>query len=315
MSITYPDLDIKFPDEFDVGEFFRDLTISEKPLAIQWNKLYSEGRFEEAESILAENPKLKECFPTAKDWNRTLEICIGLERFFRDNVQDYVVNAIKFKGEYSPTTQYKVYNLVYYKTTDLEMGTNIDAYVSYKDNVPIGTLPTNKDYFFPVVQRGQMGASGLGIAFRQDWKYDKTYALDDVVSYNNTLWFAKSSNSGRTPESVSSYWGVFLQLKQDTTSVLMVDGRLLSEGLICASFDNPSLIKGTFNTSKHISNGYLDEIRFTDTNKLIADRTETSITGGYNTTIRIYQSNGLTVDKTINIAETRIAEGYKTVIS
>ena len=80
-------------------------------------------------------------------------------------------------------------------------------------------------------------------------------------------------------------------------------------------FDNLSSFPGCTLTSTKTVNSYTDTITLTATGKNVADRTETKTDTAYITVIRVYKDDGLTVDKTINIAETRIAEGYKTVIS
>ncbi|MDD3267231.1 MAG: hypothetical protein PHC75_08665 [Burkholderiales bacterium] len=317
MSITYPDLpDINFPDSYDIGKFFRDPTITEKSLIVDWNALIAQKRFTEADALITANPTLLECFSTASDWNKSLSICIALERFFRDNVENYIINAIKNKGTYSPTTQYTIYNLVTYTSTDPETGTTIDAYIAIKDNVPIGTLPTNSTYFTPVTQRGQMGASGIGLSFRSDWSSTKSFYAQDVVLYNNILWIAKQDNINSVPSEESPNWGVFFYLRIYSNGVITPDNKTLEQNTIITAFDNPYLIAGTYITETVAGSDYISLLKWTSNNKLIADKTDSNPSVGvYNSLIRIYKSDGVTVDKTVTLAYSQSGNVYTTNIT
>ncbi len=325
MSVTYKDLtSTLFPEGVDTLELYQELTTAQKAIVVDWNALIAQKRFTEADALMAANPDLAKSFPTAEKWNKTMESIIAVQRFFKDSVftyiqdtgadvKDSIINAIKYKGNFSLTTTYTVYNLVYYETTDPETGTTIDAYISYKETIPVGTLPTNTTYWFPVTLRGNMGASGVGMSFRKTWDYTKQYYENDVVLLNNTLWYAKQDNINSTPIAGSVNWEILFVLEQASSSIIMIDGKPLSEGLACVAFSNPILFKGIFLTEATITGGYFYELRFNGTNKLIADSTETKSGDDYITTIRLYKADGTTVDKTVIQTDTKVNGIYKTI--
>lgn len=312
MADSYADLKSQFPYLIDTRLEKRNPTLAEKPLILQWYNLQNGGNFTGADKILADNPTLKECFPTADDWNKTQDSVIAVERFFRDEVQNYIIGAVKIKGKFLPDMQYGVYNLVYYETYDEETGVTIDAYISYKDNIPVGTLPTNTDYWYPVTLRGQMGASGIGLTFRKKWNETKNYYTDDIVSFNNILWIAKTNNLDSRPVEMSADWEIFFRLNQEASSITMQDNKPLSEGLICANFDNPSLLTGYTITSTKTADSYIDILTLTSTGRKIADRTEKKTAYDYITIINIYKEDGASIEKTITVKEN--ITDYRTVV-
>jgi len=327
MSVTYNDLtSTLFPEGVDTLELYQELTTAQKAIVVDWNALIAQKRFTEADALMAANPDLAKSFPTAEKWNKTMESIIAVQRFFKDSVftyiqdtgvdvKEFILSAVKYKGNFSPSVLYGLYNLVYYETTDEETGKTIDAYMSYKETIPIGTLPTNTSYWFPVTLRGNMGASGVGLSFRKNWDYTKQYYENDIVLHDGDLWYAKQDNINSAPILGSANWEVFYELKQTTVSIIMIDGKPLSEGLACAAFSNPMLFKGIFVTEATITGGYFYELRFNETNKLIADSTETKSGEDYITTIKLYKTDGTTIDKTITKTETKVSGVYKTIIA
>ena len=80
------------------------------------------------------------------------------------------------------------------------------------DDTPIGTLPTNTNYWYALAIKGDQGESGLGLTPRGTWSEYTQYYQNDLVSYNNALWAAKEDNIGYFPNDTSKVWYSVLSL-------------------------------------------------------------------------------------------------------
>lgn len=74
------------------------------------------------------------------------------------------------------------------------------------DDIPIGTIPTDIVYWYPLAIKGEQGESGLGLTPRGYWSDSTQYYKDDMVAYNNVLWAALSDNQNYIPNESSSVW-------------------------------------------------------------------------------------------------------------
>ena len=86
------------------------------------------------------------------------------------------------------------------------VGTTKNPYMAIADNIPIGTLPTNINYWYPLSIKGEQGVPGLGLTPRGIWSEYIQYYQNDLVSYNNALWAANEDNIGYFPSDSSTVW-------------------------------------------------------------------------------------------------------------
>lgn len=212
MSKLYPDLENKFPEQIDDFEKFQDPNLSSMSLINEYYKYFDSGNIQAANDLLNDNPLLKRMIINAENLNRLRDAIISLQRYYLDDIENYLINIVKFKGDYNELSKYTKYDVVSYSHNDAT-----EYYMGKIVNIPIGTLPTNKDYFVPLTLRGQQGISGTGLTPRGAWINTIQYYKDDCVSYNNALWSAKKDNLGQTPQSQSDYWDFLMKLENKIT--------------------------------------------------------------------------------------------------
>lgn len=202
MSNTlYPDLENKFPVEIDDFDKFLDPSVSMMAAIQQYKNFYNQGNISAAVTVLEQNPDLKRCIMNADNMNKLRDAIISVQRYYLDDVQEYLVNIIKWKGSWSDTTTYDKYNVVSYARKDA-----IETFMAIAPRVPAGKAPTNMEYWVPITLRGEQGASGTGLSGRGNWKSTAQYYVDDWVAYNDTIWAAKNDNFNSEPHDNSEDW-------------------------------------------------------------------------------------------------------------
>lgn len=114
---------------------------------------------------------------------------------------------MKYKGTWSDVLKYTKYNVVQYVVDGAKQN-----YMAISSDIPIGTNPTNNNYFIPITLRGEQGVSGSGMSPRGVWDETLRYNIFDCVVFNNKLWYAISDNINEIPSETSSSWGVLMKL-------------------------------------------------------------------------------------------------------
>ena len=100
----YTDLDgTNFPDKVDSWEKFLDPTVSTQAAINAYYACINGGDFDGAANILENTPELNQMIINAKRMNQIRDAVIALERFFDDNVYDYIVDMVKDFGTWSLT--------------------------------------------------------------------------------------------------------------------------------------------------------------------------------------------------------------------
>lgn len=211
MSTTYPDLyETKFPDAIDNWDRFLDPTIQTLSAITQYQKYYDQGDFEQANSVLESNPTLKRIIVNASSINKMLDGIIAIQRFYFSDFQTYLQNIIQLKGEWSSSIKYPKYSVVTYIIHD-----NTEAYLCLSNDCPIGTLPTDTNYWTPWTARGAKGDSGTGLTPRGMYSATADYLVNDLVSFNNTWWYAVKNNTGSQPSDSNSNWAALMKFSAD----------------------------------------------------------------------------------------------------
>lgn len=189
------------PENMDNFPRKQDLTIDDLPLVNLFEQKYSAGDFEGANAILEANPQLKNKINNSEGYNYLRDAIVALEKLFLTDIENYIMNVAKYQGTFDPTKAYKKYDIVDYAHDGA-----INAYWVKYDNTPVGTLPTNINYFAPQTLRGLQGASGLGLAFRQVWQELTPYSKNDAVSYKGEIYQALTDNTGKNPATSTVEW-------------------------------------------------------------------------------------------------------------
>lgn len=193
----------KFPKQIDTYEYMQDLNIDTSELAKQYQLLISQKKFSEANQYLIDNPSLSRSMFNAEKFNKIIDSIKSIQTLYKEDIQTYITNLVKNKGIYSSSKSYNKYDVVYYNSL---------PYLGLEDNIPVGVLPTDTSFWYPLAIRGDKGESGTGLTPRGSWNESIQYYKDDVVSYNNSLWAATKDNIGYFPNNSSSIWCCILSV-------------------------------------------------------------------------------------------------------
>ena len=197
MGEIYTDLNSDFPLKVSTMNRVQDVTLSAKPYVDLYNQYYSQGDFDNANQVINDHPELLTMMLNMTLINQIIDEIKATQRTFKDDVESYIFTIVKIKGEFSKSTKYTKYNIVYFENL---------PYMGIADDIPIGTLPTNITYWYPLAIKGEQGESGLGLTPRGAWNDSTQYYKDDMVAYNNILWGALADNINYIPNESSSMW-------------------------------------------------------------------------------------------------------------
>ena len=202
ISTSYPDLPYtNFPEEVDSFPRFEDPSIEDIAYINQYYSLIQAGDKTAADQLIIDH-NLQNKQWTARLANQLRDANEATQRFFRDNVEEYLVYMSNYRGDWNQSTRYQKYDVVMYSTSE----GIYSAYISVKQDIPIGTPPTNTNYFVPFTLVGPQGASGTGFAYCGQWLTSSTYNKDDMVVYNNFLWAATQTNNNSVPSDANPHW-------------------------------------------------------------------------------------------------------------
>lgn len=232
----YSDLPLtNFPSSLDQFMTFLNVVASDGPLIAQYQAAMEAGNQTQANQILAQIPQGTQKIITATDLNTLSQAMLAIERFYLTDIKPYitqqqqnwltVINQFSYQGVWESGTSYVVNNLVSYTVSGLNL-----VYIA-TSTPPVGTAPTNTQYWRLLTIQGQQGASGEGLSYRQEWNSSTQYATNDAVTYDGALWMALQASQNRLPDANPQYWQLVMNLEtvtypiQDTVPTnLQVDG-------------------------------------------------------------------------------------------
>ena len=210
MSNLYQDLDLTvFPDAVDKRKIMVDPSSEDDLVLInQFNDLIRSGNIPDAVYLLDQNSRLADMCFSAETWNRHEDMIIAIQRFWQSNIRQYLVDIVKFRGEYRPEMTYQKYDVVLFPLAE-----GYQAYIAIANDIPAGTPITDSSCFAPLTLRGERGVTGTGLAWRGVYDPLTVYHHGDCVSHNNRLWASAHSegHSGNEPaealaEGEAVYW-------------------------------------------------------------------------------------------------------------
>ena len=216
MSATYPTLPFTtFPDSLQSFTLMQDILASDAEAVMGFQNAMQEGNVEEAQQYYAQIANADNKFINAQKMNALFNTCEALEKFYQSDIQGYVTNKqtewqnilnnFTYMGVYNNTIQYQVNNWVTYTVQGVTQ-----LYICIVQP-PLGTAPTNTNYWRTFTVQGEQGASGIGVSFLGTWTSARNYVVNNCVSYNNALWNCIQPNSNIAPAIGSSYWRMIYQ--------------------------------------------------------------------------------------------------------
>ena len=213
MSVTYPDLIYSsYPESSDTFDYLSDLSADQMTLANQYKLYLTYNDLAAAKKLLADNPSLNSTMINAEKINKLIDAIKATQRLYKDDIQSYLINLVKYKGTYSNTTSYSKYNVV----TQTVNGKTL----AYMCIIPTtaGIQPTNTSHWIAITQQGERGIAGLGLHYGGNYVSTVEYAQHSLVSYNNALWASLETVTGVEPSENSDVWEKIMSFNIDDLS-------------------------------------------------------------------------------------------------
>ena len=260
MSETLPNYTrTNYPDALDTFSYKQDVTADKKSDVEQYYTYINSGNFTAATAMIESDATLRSMIVGCEDFNKLIDAIKAMQYQEKYNIDNYIATVVKNKGNYSSSTQYTRYNVVIYNNLPYMCMPNNDNLTA-----PIGTLPTDTNYWYALAIKGDKGASGLGLTPRGVWDVSTKYYQYDMIAYNNTLWSCENTCTGITPsESAVSYWSKLLTFDSNILTFNNTTSDLTSSSLQDAivevnekvnnhedSFVQPINLGGTGSTTK-----------------------------------------------------------------
>lgn len=180
-------------------ELMDDMHLSSRDLFLNYYYAMQSNNTSSANSILLNNPSLANQITNSQNVNylingvneREIEPKRDIDYYLDKLYQDFLVmiNNTRVRGNFDSTVQYYPHNLVYY---------NGKGYYTLKEP-PIGTLPTNTEYWLEFDIRGFQGYGGLDLNLKFNWDNTISYKKGDIVIYKNKMWYALADNTNYEP--------------------------------------------------------------------------------------------------------------------
>lgn len=180
-------------------ELMDDMHLSSRDLFLNYYYAMQSNNTSSANSILLNNPSLANQITNSQNINylingvneREIEPKRDIDYYLDKLYQDFLVmiNNTRVRGDFDSTVQYYPHNLVYY---------NGKGYYALKEP-PIGTLPTNTEYWLEFDIRGFQGYGGLDLNLKFNWNNTISYKKGDIVIYKNKMWYALADNTNYEP--------------------------------------------------------------------------------------------------------------------
>ena len=242
----YNDLPLtNFPSSLDTFTQWLNILSSDGPLIAQYQAALQAGDTTQANQILAQIPQGTQKILTAVDLNKLTQAIQAVERFYKTDIEPYIqtqqeswlstIQQFSYQGTWQVGTSYIPNNLVSYTTSGLTL-----IYIA-TSMPPVGTVPTNQQYWRLLTIQGQQGISGVGLSYRQQWSSSQTYSVNDAVTYDGAIWMALQSNQNQIPSSSSAYWQIVMNLSVTTYPIQSTEPpNLQVNGLWFNTNNNPT---------------------------------------------------------------------------
>lgn len=221
---------------------YQDVQIPDVSLRQNFNNYMINGQYVEAIELLQNNSEqLNGKAFIAETITKIITGVLDLQGRFNTGVNLYLSNLasqymvmidnLRKKGQWNAIVQYRPYNFVVYQE---------ELYMAIQ-NVPIGTLPTDNNYWLKLGLRGIDGVPGTDIIMRYEWQSNRQYEPNDVVAYGGNLYIALKTNTGIVPGSDETTWLTFLLVSEGKINVGMNPPDIQIENTIWFKTDSDPL--------------------------------------------------------------------------
>ena len=193
---------------------YQDIRISDVSLRTQFLTYVGQGNYSAALNLLESNEDqlagkayVAEAIQLIADGISSLETSYfnNTTVFLNNLLSQYtaLINNLIRRGTWNSSIQYYVNNFVVY---------NQEIYYCFSEP-PVGTLPTDTNYWLYVGLRGPQGAPGIDVNMRYTYNASTAYAVNDLVVYENNIYVAIQPSTGVLPTN-EQYWLLFLQVNK-----------------------------------------------------------------------------------------------------
>lgn len=200
-----------FPEQIDSFVRHQDISYNDsinlnryKELRLKANRTPAED--EELNNLINElRPKLF----IPDDLNKIQDCITNLENFFKNETEGYIlqkqeefnaeIQKFSYKGQYSPTTTYQMWNVVTY---------DHETYISKQNNNINHTL-TDTNWWFKAASRGSQGLPGIGLVYLGEYNNAYSYQTGQAVTYLGSIYYCIAPTTGNLPTN-PIYWTKFL---------------------------------------------------------------------------------------------------------
>ena len=205
-------------------ELMDDMHLSSQSLFLDYYNAMQTNNISLANQILMDNPELINQITNAGNINylitgvneREIEPKDDIDNYLDKLFQDFTnaINNTRVVGAFSSSIQYEIGNLVYYQSK---------GYYAYQ-KPPIGTLPTNKNYWLEYDIRGLQGYGGVSnLNYVGLWDGSLNYNPGDVVIYQNKMWMANAVNTAFPPNLNHYPWDLIMMPAQQRKTPIQKD--------------------------------------------------------------------------------------------
>lgn len=235
MSTLYQDLPYTdFPNDLDTFLTYLNITATDGPLIKQYMDAMNAGNQVLANQILAQIPSASQKIIKATDLNKLTQAMLAVERFYHTDIEPFVenqqvewlnvINQFNYEGIWTTDTTYQKNNIVTYTLNGLTL-----LFLATQ-TVPVGTPPSNSTYWRVLTIQGLQGASGQGLAYRQEWIAAENYQTNNAVTYNGSLWMALQPSTNIEPGTNEQYWKLVMGLEATTYPIQATQPAAQNEG-------------------------------------------------------------------------------------
>ena len=194
-------------------ELLDDMHLSSQSKFLEYYVVMNDNNISAADNILENNPDLANQIIESNNINDLINGVNENELTPKTDIDYYLdeqleelqnmINNTKIMGSFDNSVQYYSHNFVYYQ----------DKGYYAKETPPVGTLPTDSNYWIEYDVRGFQGYGGIDLNLRFDWISSADYKVGDVVVYKNRLWYAIADNTNFAPN-INHYPWVVISLPQ-----------------------------------------------------------------------------------------------------
>lgn len=220
----------------------QDIQLEDVLLKQQYYDEFFQGHISNARDIVTQNPQLHGKVLNAENLNKLITNILAEEQKFYINSTDIMtadlqkfqlnIDNLIYIDEYSPSVKYNKNN--FFTRFD-------DMYYCFGDP-PIGTQPTDTNYFIYLGLKGINGYEGLDVKYIGQWSSTVNYAQKDMVVYQDKIYVANVANINKNPTNSSNTYGY---LSAFTYGVLSSQTYGQLEGVpswdLCVSIENQTI--------------------------------------------------------------------------